>query len=106
MRTAVVVEVHGLFHGSDHLCDIVEDDALEQLVLHCVVDALRLRIILRIAAFSHTDGDAPVLQELDIIAACILHATVGVVYEADTALVHTFKPFEGHSEGLHRINGG
>ena len=49
VRSAVVVEVCRQSRGRDDLFQGMEDLALEQLVLHRVVDALGLRVLLRVS---------------------------------------------------------
>lgn len=55
VRTLVVVERYGCFHGLPDLLDAVEHFVFEKLVFQRVIDALRLGIILGIARFCHAD---------------------------------------------------
>ena len=101
MRPPVVVEVHGPGDRRHDLVDVPEHLPLEQLVLHRVVDAFRLGVVLRISRLGHADPDAVLPQHPHILAARILAATVGVVYEVD--LILPLYASQRHPQGLHRI---
>ena len=81
MRTLIVVEVYGICNGNLNLFDVSKAHILKQFVLHCVVYPLSLSIIFRIPTLRHADSDMVVVQQLDVIIACLLTATIRVMYE-------------------------
>ena len=71
-----VVEVNGFGYGITHLGYVREAFALEQFILHRIVDALSLSVLLGVAGLSHADLDMVLLQEMHILAAGVLNAAV------------------------------
>ena len=88
MRPSVVVEVHGHGDCRDDLLDVPEDLVLEEFVLHRVVDPLRLGVVLRVSGLGHAYSDAAVHEQVDILAANILAATVRVMDKVLGRLQH------------------
>ena len=100
MRPSVVVEVHGKSDCCNDFLDTSEDFALQQLVLHRVVDALRLCVVLRISGFGHADLYAMLTKHVHILPTGILAAAVRVMYEIDFLALYTL---QCHPQGGHRI---
>src|SRR5438067_7717779 len=52
------------------------------LVLECFDKALRLGIVVGISAPAHTDGHTVLLQQINVSAAGILHAAIGMMHQS------------------------
>ena len=103
VRTLVVVEVDGLFHGSSHLLHIVEGHSSQELVFYCAVDSLGYGVVLGIPPFGHAYANAVALQKSCVGEACVLQPPVGVVDE-----LGEFFPViapKRHFEGFQRVAG-
>ena len=76
MRPAIIVEVNSNCNGRDDITEISKRFILKKFVLHCVVNTLRLSIILRVSGLGHADAYAVFPQSIYIYSASILTAPV------------------------------
>ena len=85
VRTAHIIKRHRFRHLLLYLIQRGKLQSGKKLILYRIVDSFRHRIILRIAAFGHTNRYAFGTQCLHILVACILYAPVRMVRQ--TAVV-------------------
>lgn len=79
VRPSVVVKLNRLADSRLHLAYIGEMHAFEQLILHRVVDTLRLGVLLGITVLCHAYPNPVLLEKAYVGCACVLHSPVGMM---------------------------
>ena len=78
VRALVVVDAHCRGHGQPGRSE-VRVHRLQELLLEYAVHPLGQRILQRVAALRHGDGDVPPLQQPDIPLAAVLDTPIGMM---------------------------
>lgn len=82
MRTFVVIDIHDLTHSLPHLINVTVLLIIKPFHLEYAVYAFRHGVLFRISRFTHAYQNAVVLQQLYILFATVLAASVGMMYQS------------------------
>ena len=82
VRSPVVIEMYEPTDDIPCMFDVsVRFSWIYPLRLDGTIDTFRQGIVRRFVVFGHADSDMVVVQQLDVIIACVLTATIRVMYE-------------------------